>query len=142
MYYPNQQYNPYDANMIAQQRLQQMQQAYQPQQMQQQAQTQQVQPTAPTVNCKIVTGLDEAKASTITFDGQPNLFLDTTNNLIYIKKLNMDGTVGTYTYKLDETPNAQVQTDYVSKQEFNNLQEKISKYEVMFNELMGGNKSE
>lgn len=141
MYYQPQQYNPYDANMMAQQRLQQMQQAYQPQ-MQQQAQVQQVQPTAPTVNCKIVTGLDEAKASTITFDGQPNLFLDTTNNLIYIKKLNMDGTVGTYTYKLDETPSVAATTDYVSKKEFNDLQEKINKYEVMFNELMGGNKSE
>lgn len=142
MYYPNQQYNPYDANMLAQQRLQQIQQSYQPQ-MQQQAPVQQMQPTAPTVNCKIVTGLDEAKASTITFDGQPNLFLDTTNNLIYIKKMNMDGTVGTYTYKLDETPNAIPNGgDFVSKKEFNDLQEKINKYEVMFNELMGGTKNE
>lgn len=112
-------YNPYYAPMpfnpmqAYQQRLQNMEQAY-PHLAQQQAQMQQpMQPGAPMpmqpqqtppLKGRAVTGVEEARAAQIDFDGSIHVFTDTANGRIYTKQLGLNGQAVFNTYALQEAP--------------------------------------
>ena len=61
-------------------------------------------PQMPQVNSRFVTNIEEAKASMI--DGySTNLFLDTSNGKIYLKKLNNNGLSDFLVYSIEEQKN-------------------------------------
>ena len=64
------------------------------------------QPTARTIGLKgrPVSSIDEARASTIDFDGSVFFFPDLANKCIYTKQINMDGTAILNMYELKEIP--------------------------------------
>ena len=69
-----------------------------------------------------VASIDEARATSIDFDGSIFYFPDLANNKIYTKQINIDGTATLNVYELKETPAVQeVQTidtsKYVTKEE-------------------------
>lgn len=146
-YYPQTYYNnPYLANQ--QQRLQQMELMYPhlaqnnypvPQQMQQQS-------TA--LKGRAVTGIDEAKASAIDFDGSVFLFTDLANGNIYTKKIGLNGSAEFDIYTLQPkevkqvtptviTPSAQPDLTVLMNR-IENLETKIKQYEGM---ILNVNKS-
>ena len=75
----------------------------------------------PQVNCRFVTNRDEARASMI--DGfSYNVFLDSSNGKIYLKKLNNSGMADFLTYAIEEEKN----TDPLS--EINSRLSRIENY--------------
>lgn len=61
-------------------------------------------PNNPQVNCRFVTNREEARASMI--DGYSyNVYLDTSNGKIYLKKLNNNGVSDFITYSIEEEKN-------------------------------------
>ena len=83
-----------------------------------------------------VTGIDEAKAAPIDFDGSVHIFPDIANKRIYTKQLGMDGLPVFSVYELkqvaDTTPTAEASTtttEYVSIEEFNTLKNKVEMFE-------------
>ena len=60
----------------------------------------------PQVNLKgrLVSSLEEARATSIDFDGSVFYFPDLANKRIYTKQINMDGTASLYVYELREMP--------------------------------------
>ena len=69
-----------------------------------------------------VSSLEEARASTIDFDGSIFFFPDLANKKIYTKQINMDGTATLKMYELTElptiTPMSNVEGNFVTKEEF------------------------
>ncbi len=65
-----------------------------------------------------VSSLDEARASTIDFDGSVFYFPDFANKCIYTKQINMDGTATLLMYELKEVPVDQ--PAFVTREEFEN----------------------
>ena len=67
-----------------------------------------------------VSSIDEAKASTIDFDGSIFYFPDLANKCIYTKQINMDGTATLNLYELKELPvTAPIQVNnFVTREEF------------------------
>ena len=125
-------YNPTLENQIN--RLNQMQMPNYPQYPQGYPQATQT----PQTTIKAVTSIEEVKAFTPAFDGSKTYFEDITNNTIYVKYLGMNGLpiLEAYTKtQLPQTPN----NEYVSKQEFEVIKNKINQYDTVFKELMGGN---
>lgn len=53
---------------------------------------------------RLVTSLEEARATSIDFDGSVFYFPDLANRRIYTKQINMDGTATLCVYELRETP--------------------------------------
>ena len=53
---------------------------------------------------RLVSSLEEARATSIDFDGSVFYFPDLANKRIYTKQINMDGTASLYVYELRETP--------------------------------------
>ena len=53
---------------------------------------------------RLVTSLEEARASSIDFDGSVFYFPDLANKRIYTKQINIDGTASLYVYELKEIP--------------------------------------
>ena len=76
-------------------------------------------PTARTIGLKgrPVSSIDEARASTIDFDGSVFFFPDLANKCIYTKQINMDGTATLLMYELKEIPVAS-QPNFVTREEF------------------------
>ena len=60
----------------------------------------------PQVNLKgrLVSSLEEARATSIDFDGSIFYFPDLANKRIYTKQINIDGTASLYVYELRELP--------------------------------------
>ena len=82
------------------------------------------QPTARTIGLKgrPVSSIDEARASTIDFDGSVFFFPDLANKCIYTKQINMDGTASLYMYELKEIPTVdQNNNSYITREEFENV---------------------
>ena len=81
---------------------------YYPQQQQQPQITQSYQPAylrqAPVLKGRLVSSLEEARATSIDFDGSVFYFPDLANKLIYTKQINMDGTATLNVYELRELP--------------------------------------
>ena len=75
---------------------------------------------------RLVASLEEARASSIDFDGSIFYFPDLANKRIYTKQINMDGTATLNVYELKETPiekenSSQVfppMDQFVSREEF------------------------
>ena len=53
---------------------------------------------------RLVSSLEEARASSIDFDGSVFYFPDLANKRIYTKQINIDGTASLYVYELREMP--------------------------------------
>ena len=85
----------------------------------QQPQTQQVSPQQPqyqpqdyfrqgppqvSLKGRLVSSLEEVRATPIDFDGSIFYFPDLANKRIYTKQINIDGTASLYVYELRETP--------------------------------------
>ena len=68
-----------------------------------------------------VSSIEEAKASSIDFDGSIFYFPDLANRRIYTKQINMDGTATLNMYEFKELPVAAPVTpvnDFVTREEF------------------------
>lgn len=69
-----------------------------------------------------VSSLEEARASTIDFDGSIFFFPDLANKKIYTKQINMDGTATLKMYELKDLPTLtqtmNVEGNFVTKEEF------------------------
>ena len=53
---------------------------------------------------RLVSSLEEARATSIDFDGSVFYFPDLANRRIYTKQINIDGTASLYVYELREIP--------------------------------------
>lgn len=67
-----------------------------------------------------VASIEEARASTIDFDGSVFYFPDLANKRIYTKQINMDGTATLFMYELKEMPQEPSST-FVTKEEFDKV---------------------
>lgn len=78
-------------------------------------------PTRPSLTLKgrPVSSIDEARASTIDFDGTVFYFPDLANRRIYTKQINVDGTASLLMYELKEIPAAITEpTGFITREEF------------------------
>ena len=66
-----------------------------------------------------VSSIDEARASSVDFDGSVFYFPDLANKCIYTKQINLDGTATLLMYELKEIP-VQSQPNFVTREEFEN----------------------
>ena len=81
---------------------------------------------------RLVSSFEEARASSIDFDGSVFYFPDLANRRIYTKQINIDGTASLYVYELREMP---VQRDdsvlvpsvekFVTREEFEQVLEQL-----------------
>ena len=81
---------------------------------------------------RLVSSFEEARASSIDFDGSVFYFPDLANRRIYTKQINIDGTASLYVYELREMP---VQRDdsvlvpsvekFVTRDEFEQVLEQL-----------------
>ena len=72
---------------------------------------------------RLVTSLEEARATSIDFDGSIFYFPDVANKCIYTKQINMDGTATLNMYELREIPVENPNTtpllsNYITREEF------------------------
>ena len=66
-----------------------------------------------------VSSLEEARATTIDFDGSVFFFPDLANKRIYTKQINMDGTASLNMYELQALPAAPTEgSNFVTREEF------------------------
>ena len=72
-------------------------------------------PVQPQVALKgrLVSSLEEARATSIDFDGSVFYFPDLANKRIYTKQINMDGTASLYVYELRELPIEEEKSSFV-----------------------------
>lgn len=66
-----------------------------------------------------VSSIDEARASSVDFDGTVFYFPDLANKCIYTKQINLDGTATLLMYELKEIP-VPSQPNFVTREEFEN----------------------
>ena len=66
-----------------------------------------------------VSSIDEARATSIDFDGSVFYFPDLANRCIYTKPINLDGTATLLMYELKEIPVTE-QPNFVTREEFEN----------------------
>lgn len=67
-----------------------------------------------------VSSIDEARASTIDFDGSIFYFPDLANKRIYTKQINMDGSCTMLMYELKAIPTTPETPAFVTREEFEN----------------------
>ena len=75
---------------------------------------------------RLVSSIDEARASSIDFDGTVFYFPDIANKCIYTKQINLDGTATLLMYELKEIPVPQ-QPNFVTREEFENTIAQLQK---------------
>ena len=73
-----------------------------------------------------VSSLEEAKASSIDFDGSVFYFPDIANKRIYTKQINLDGTAALNMYELKPIPSEPTPTEFVTRSEFDQALARIS----------------
>ena len=73
-----------------------------------------------------VSSIDEARASSIDFDGTVFYFPDLANHCIYTKQINVDGTATLLMYELKEIP-VPSQPNFVTREEFENTITQLQK---------------
>lgn len=71
----------------------------------------------PSLKGRPVSSLEEARATSIDFDGSVFYFPDLANKCIYTKQINMDGTASLQMYELKEIPVLE-EPNYVTREEF------------------------
>lgn len=96
-----------------------------------QPQNQYMRPPQPAAILKgrMVSSIEEAKASSIDFDGSIFYFPDLANKRIYTKQINMDGTATLNVYELkfvpESAPTAPSNNNFVTREEFENALEQL-----------------
>ena len=100
--YSNYNYYPQQPQQVAQQ-----QPVYQPLSYLRQA------PPQAGLKGRLVTSLEEARATSIDFDGSVFYFPDLANRRIYTKQINMDGTASLCVYELREMPVQREESGFV-----------------------------
>lgn len=101
-----QNYNYYPQQIPNQQVVQQQQQYQVPGYLRQA-------PPQVTLKGRLVSSLEEARATSIDFDGSVFYFPDLANKRIYTKQINMDGTASLYVYELRELPVEEEKSSFV-----------------------------
>lgn len=66
-----------------------------------------------------VSSIDEARATSIDFDGSVFYFPDLASRCIYTKQINLDGTATLLMYELKEIP-VPAQPNFITREEFEN----------------------
>ena len=79
-----------------------------------------------TLKGRPVSSIDEARASSIDFDGTVFYFPDLANRCIYTKQINLDGTATLLMYELKEIP-VPSQPNYITREEFENTIAQLQK---------------
>lgn len=102
---------------------------YYPQSQIRTTQQQTIIPTQLGLKGRPVSSLEEARATSIDFDGSVFYFPDLANRRIYTKQINMDGTATLNMYELKEIPmtppSINSSIDYVTREEFKEALKKI-----------------
>lgn len=102
---------------------------YYPQSQIRTTQQQTIIPTQLGLKGRPVSSLEEARATSIDFDGSVFYFPDLANRRIYTKQINMDGTATLNMYELKEIPmtpsSINSSVDYVTREEFKEALKKI-----------------
>ena len=62
---------------------------------------------------RLVSSLEEARATSIDFDGSVFYFPDLANRRIYTKQINIDGTASLYVYELREMPVQKEESSFI-----------------------------
>ena len=70
-------------------------------------------PPQVTLKGRLVSSLEEARATSIDFDGSVFYFPDLANKRIYTKQINMNGTASLYIYELRELPIEEEKSSFV-----------------------------
>ena len=73
------------------------------------------------LKCRPVASKEQARAAQIDLDGSLWVFTDVGNQKIYTKQINYDGTATFKTYALTADENPYNSSEYVTKDEFNNV---------------------
>lgn len=78
---------------------------------------------------KPVASIEEARATSIDFDGSIFFFPDLANKRIYTKQINMDGTATMQCYELIQLPVEQGvnPSNFITRDEFNNALQELKK---------------
>ena len=78
---------------------------------------------------KPVASIEEARATSIDFDGSIFFFPDLANKRIYTKQINMDGTATMQCYELIQLPMEQEvnPSNFITRDEFNNALQELKK---------------
>ena len=81
---------------------------------------------------RLVSSFEEARASSIDFDGSVFYFPDLANRRIYTKQINIDGTASLYVYELREMPVQREESvlvpsveKFVTRDEFEQVMEQL-----------------
>ena len=75
---------------------------------------------------RMVSSIEEARASAIDFDGSVFYFPDLANRRIYTKQINVDGTASLNMYVLQSIPEqSPAAQEYVTREEFQNFIESL-----------------
>lgn len=108
--YPNQNYNYYPQQQPINQYMRQPQQSA-------------------TLKGRMVSSIEEARASLIDFDGSIFYFPDLANKRIYTKQINIDGTATLNMYELRpiqiQQETQEVAADYVTREEFQQAMDQL-----------------
>ena len=96
-------YQNYNYYPQSQQMNQQVSQGYNPTYMRQ----------APSLKGRLVASLEEARATSIDFDGSIFYFPDLANKRIYTKQINIDGTATMNMYELRELPIEKEESSFI-----------------------------
>ena len=83
-------------------------------------------PTTPMLKGRPVSSIEEARASSVDFDGTVFYFPDLANKRIYTKHINLDGTASLLMYELKEIPVEQ--PSFVTREEFENTVNQIKEW--------------
>ena len=81
----------------------------------------------PILKGRPVSSLEEARATTIDFDGSVFFFPDLANKRIYTKQINIDGTATLNMYELQKLPTAPTESNYVTREEFEAVLQELRK---------------
>lgn len=88
---------------------------------------------------RVVTGIEEVKASPIDMDGSVHFFPDSSNGRIYTKQLNMDGTASIDVYeKVNINEQKKNDSDYVTREEYNAIVNNLNNVNSILNGFLGG----
>lgn len=120
--YGYQDYPMYGATPQMQERLSRMEQAYQP-------------VRTPPLRGRIVTGIEEARASQISLDGTPSFFPSPSEGRIYEKAIDLNGMPIFKVYALAAIP--KTQSAMASAEDFSALAQKVNSLEKALVKLEG-----
>ena len=93
-------------------------------------------PPQVTLKGRLVSSLEEARATSIDFDGSVFYFPDLANKRIYTKQINIDGTASLYVYELRELPIENETSSFVPSVEKFVTREEFERVLAQFQQLL------